>query len=75
MALTPDAGAVDIAEVAAARHDRLALLLGSEGAGLSPAVLAEADVRARIPLAAGVDSLNVAAAAAIAFYALRPASV
>ena len=39
--------------------------------GLSPAVLAEADVRVRIPLAAGVDSLNVAAAAAIAFYALR----
>ena len=42
--------------------------------GLSPAVLAEADVRVRIPLAAGVDSLNVAAAAAIAFYALRPDS-
>ena len=60
--------------VAAARHDRLALLLGTEGAGLSAAVLAEADVRARIPLAAGVDSLNVAAAAAIAFYALRAAS-
>ncbi len=71
-ALTPDADATDIAELAAARHDRLALLLGSEGPGLSPAVLAEADVRVRIPLAAGVDSLNVAAAAAIAFYALRP---
>ncbi len=71
VALTPDAGAVDIAEVAAARHDRLAVLLGTEGAGLSSAVLAEADVCARIPLAAGVDSLNVAAAAAIAFYALR----
>jgi tRNA G18 (ribose-2'-O)-methylase SpoU len=75
VALTPDAGAVDIAEVAAAGHERLALLLGAEGAGLSPAVLAEVDVRARIPLAAGVDSLNVAAAAAIAFYALRPAGV
>ncbi len=72
VALTPEAGAVDIAEVAATAHDRLALLLGTEGAGLSPAVLAEVDVRARIPLAAGVDSLNVAAAAAIAFYALRP---
>ena len=71
VALTPDPGAVDIAEVAAARHDRLAVLLGTEGAGLSSAVLAEADVCARIPLAAGVDSLNVAAAAAIAFYALR----
>jgi tRNA G18 (ribose-2'-O)-methylase SpoU len=71
VALTPGEGAADIAEIAAARHERLALLLGSEGAGLSTAVLAEADIRARIPLAAGVDSLNVAAAAAIAFYALR----
>jgi tRNA G18 (ribose-2'-O)-methylase SpoU len=71
VALTPDPGAADIAEVAAARHDRLAVLLGTEGAGLSAPVLAEADVRARIPLAAGVDSLNVAAAAAIALYALR----
>jgi tRNA G18 (ribose-2'-O)-methylase SpoU len=74
VALTPDSGAVDIAEVAAEGYERLALLLGTEGAGLSPAVLAEADVRARIPLAPGVDSLNVAAAAAIAFYALRPAT-
>jgi tRNA G18 (ribose-2'-O)-methylase SpoU len=70
-ALTPGPEAVDIATVAAAGHDRLALLLGAEGAGLSAAVLAEVDVRVRIPLAAGVDSLNVAAAAAIAFYALR----
>ena len=70
-ALTPGAEADDVAAVAAAGHERLALLLGTEGAGLSPGVLAEADVRVRIPLAAGVDSLNVAAAAAIAFYALR----
>ena len=56
--------------LAAAGHERLALMLGAEGPGLSPAVLAEADVRVRIPLAADVDSLNVAAAAAIAFYAL-----
>jgi tRNA G18 (ribose-2'-O)-methylase SpoU len=71
-ALTPGADSADIATVAAAGHERLALLLGTEGAGLSSAVLAEADVCVRIPLAAGVDSLNVAAAAAIAFYALRP---
>jgi tRNA G18 (ribose-2'-O)-methylase SpoU len=70
-ALTPGEASTDIADVAAAGHERLALLLGTEGPGLSPAVLAEADVRVRIPLAAGVDSLNVAAAAAIAFYALR----
>jgi tRNA G18 (ribose-2'-O)-methylase SpoU len=47
-------------------------MLGTEGPGLSAAVLAEADVRARIPLAPGVDSLNVAAAAAVACYALGP---
>ena len=70
-ALTPDAAAMDVATVAAAHHERLALLLGAEGPGLSAAVLAEADVRMRIPVATGVDSLNVAAAAAIAFYALR----
>lgn len=73
VALTPDAGAVDIADVAT--EGRIALLLGTEGAGLSGAVLAEADVLARIPLVPGVDSLNVAAAAAIAFYALRPTGV
>jgi tRNA G18 (ribose-2'-O)-methylase SpoU len=72
-ALTPAPGAVDVAELAAARHERLALLLGSEGPGLSPATLAAADLRARIPLGGGVDSLNVATAAAVAFYALRAA--
>lgn len=71
-ALTPGAPATDVAELAAAGHERLALLLGSEGPGLSPAALAAADLRVRIPLKPGVDSLNVAAAAAIAFYALRP---
>jgi tRNA G18 (ribose-2'-O)-methylase SpoU len=71
VALTPAEDALDIAEVAAAGHERLALLLGSEGPGLSRPVLDEADIRVRIPLSAGVDSLNVAAAAAIALYALR----
>jgi tRNA G18 (ribose-2'-O)-methylase SpoU len=72
VALTPATDAADIASVAPAPGDRLALMLGTEGPGLSDAVLAEADLVVRIPLAAGVDSLNVAAAAAIAFYALRP---
>jgi len=72
VALTPDDDATDIAEVAPGPGDRLALMLGTEGPGLSEAALAEADLRVRIPLASGVDSLNVAAAAAIAFYALRP---
>lgn len=46
---------------------RVAWLLGSEGSGLSAEALAEADLAVRIPMAAGVDSLNVATAAAIAF--------
>ena len=48
----------------------LALVLGSEGPGLTDRALAASDVWLRIPMAAGVDSLNVATAAAIAFAAL-----
>jgi tRNA G18 (ribose-2'-O)-methylase SpoU len=48
----------------------VALLLGAEGPGLTPATLRAADRRVRIPLAPGVDSLNVATAAAIAFHCL-----
>jgi tRNA G18 (ribose-2'-O)-methylase SpoU len=68
LALTPDPAA----EPLPARRPghRLAVLLGAEGPGLSPAVLAAADRRFRIPLTAGVDSLNLASAAAIAFHAL-----
>jgi tRNA G18 (ribose-2'-O)-methylase SpoU len=47
----------------------VAWLFGHEGNGLSEAALAAADVRVRIPIAEGVDSLNVAAAAGIALYA------
>jgi tRNA G18 (ribose-2'-O)-methylase SpoU len=49
--------------------DRCALLFGSEGPGLSDRWLSEADRHVRIPMQPGVDSLNVAAAAAVAFYA------
>ena len=49
---------------------RIAFLLGSEGPGLTLAALRSADVRVRIPMAAEVDSLNVATAAAVAFAAL-----
>jgi tRNA G18 (ribose-2'-O)-methylase SpoU len=70
LALTPDEAATSVADLTPAVTDRAALLLGAEGPGLSPAVLAAADHRVRIPMAAGVDSLNVAAAAAVAFYAL-----
>ena len=64
-ALTPGAGAIPIGELPAGRH---ALLLGTEGAGLSDGALAAADLRVRIPMAPGVDSLNVAAASAVAFH-------
>ena len=67
IALTPD-GRTDVADV---RADRYALLVGNEGAGLSNAALACADVRASIPMAKGVDSLNVATAAAVALALLR----
>jgi tRNA G18 (ribose-2'-O)-methylase SpoU len=50
--------------------ERVAVLVGAEGPGLRPGTLAAADQRVRIPMAAGVDSLNVATAAAVAFYAL-----
>ncbi len=50
------------------RPARLALVVGHEGEGLSPAALEAADARVRIPIAVGVDSLNVATAAAIALY-------
>ena len=53
------------------RAPRLALIVGSEGAGLTPAVEAAADYRVRIPISDGVDSLNVAVAAGIALHALR----
>jgi tRNA G18 (ribose-2'-O)-methylase SpoU len=52
--------------------ERLALVLGTEGDGLSDPALAEADLAVRIPMAGGVDSLNVAAAAAVALWATRP---
>lgn len=52
----------------------VALLLGSEGSGLGPAALAAADLRVTIPMASGVDSLNVAVACGIALHRLPPPS-
>ena len=70
LALTPSADATALDEVDLAAPARLALLLGSERAGLSHDVLGAADLRVRIPMRSGVDSLNVAAAAAIACHAM-----
>jgi tRNA G18 (ribose-2'-O)-methylase SpoU len=70
LALTPAPDAVPIAGVPAGPGDRLALLLGAEGDGLSARWRDQADVPVRIPMRRGVDSLNVASAAAIACYLL-----
>ncbi len=68
VALTPAGDARDLAQVHLT--ERTALLVGSEGSGLSERWRLGADVRARIPMAAGIDSLNVAAATAVAAYVL-----
>ncbi|MBH1936804.1 RNA methyltransferase [Streptomyces sp. AV19] len=70
LALTPDEKAVPLEEAAPHRMDRVALMLGAEGTGLSAKALRAADEWVRIPMAHGVDSLNVGAAAAVAFYAV-----
>ena len=69
VALTPDPDAIDIAQLDV--PDRVALCVGAERVGLSDTVLDAATVRVRIPMQAGIDSLNVAAATAIACHALR----
>ncbi|MBA2946315.1 TrmH family RNA methyltransferase [Streptomyces himalayensis] len=64
--------AIALDELAARDYEKLALVFGTEGDGLTPEALAAADEHVRIPMDAGVDSLNVAAASAVAFYATRP---
>ncbi|WP_054056229.1 RNA methyltransferase [Alloactinosynnema sp. L-07] len=69
IALTPAPGSVPLSE-AVRPGERVAVLLGSEGPGLTEEAIAAADAAVRIPMAGGVDSLNVATAGAVAFYAL-----
>jgi len=69
MALSDDSVSLD--ELAAAPPERLAVVMGTEGDGLSARTVASADSVVRIPMAGGVDSLNVAAASAVAMWALR----
>lgn len=71
LALTPRPGAEPLEAVRPAASDRVALLLGAEGPGLTEAALAAADRLVRIPVSSRVDSLNVAAAAAIACHHVR----
>jgi tRNA G18 (ribose-2'-O)-methylase SpoU len=70
LALTPADDAVPMQRLDAAQRARPALLLGAEGPGLSRHALAASDVPVRLPMRRGVDSLNVAAAAAVAFWEL-----
>ena len=62
---------VPIDDPALMAEERLALILGTEGDGLAPETLARCDYTAKIPMSHGVDSLNVAAASAVAFWQLR----
>lgn len=70
MALTDDSIPIDDPILAA--EPRLAMVMGTEGDGLSQETIASTDYVARIPMSHNVDSLNVAAAAAVAFWQLRP---
>lgn len=69
MALRDDSVSID--DEALGREPRLAIVLGTEGDGLADHVIDSADYTVRIPMAHGVDSLNVAAASAVAFWQLR----
>ncbi len=69
LAMTPNPQAGTLADVMSGASDRkVAVLVGAEGPGLSETVLRRSDARVRIPMARGTDSLNVATAAALAFY-------
>lgn len=69
LALRDDSVSID--DPCLKRHKKIALILGTEGEGLSKTVIENADIVARIPMSRNVDSLNVGAAAAIAFWQLR----
>lgn len=69
MALTDDSVSIDHEPLV--NEEKLAIIMGTEGDGLAPHVISSADYVARIPMSHDVDSLNVAAAAAVAFWQLR----
>jgi tRNA G18 (ribose-2'-O)-methylase SpoU len=69
LAMTPGADAKTLPEAMAEVHgERVAIMVGAEGPGLSYAAMKASDLRVRIPMSRGTDSLNVATAAALAFY-------
>ena len=69
LAMTPDRAAPTLSDaMAKVGGDRVAILVGAEGPGLTETAMRASDVRVRIPMSRGIDSLNVATAAALAFY-------
>ena len=66
-----DSTALSIEDPRLRTAEKLAILLGTEGDGLAPRTIAQCDFTVCIPMARGVDSLNVAAASAVAFWELR----
>ena len=70
-ALALDENSVGVDDPRLKNADRLALVLGSEGNGLDKSVMEKCDLVVKIPMTRGVDSLNVAAAAAVAFWETR----
>jgi tRNA G18 (ribose-2'-O)-methylase SpoU len=71
VAMTLGDDSISLDELAARHLPAIALVFGTEGAGVRPRTAARVDHRVRIPMEPGVDSLNVAAATAVAFYATR----
>ena len=69
LALKEDSVSIDDPGLLA--EDKLAIILGTEGDGLADGTIADCDYTVKIPMAHGVDSLNVAAASAVAFWQLR----
>lgn len=69
-AMALDDNSVSISDPALAAKKRLAVVLGTEGDGLAPKTISDCDYTVKIPMAHGVDSLNVAAASAVAFWEL-----
>lgn len=69
MALRDDC--VELGDATLKQEEKLAIILGTEGDGLADSTIAACDYTVKIPMAAGIDSLNVAAASAVAFWELR----
>ncbi len=70
VALTPAPDAVPLDEIKLDPDDRVAIMLGAEGPGLTEGALDAADIRVKIPMSGLVDSINVGSAAAVAFYGI-----